>query len=175
MLGPGGVQVGPGDHRLGRRRPRRTCTTPDNSDGSRGTEGSGPWASEIVGRAEDVLAGGNGDLTGSGGACSPSCPPAAPPSWAGPVLSSRASRGAAAGVTCGLVSEARAGGFARGSRPQRRSRRTRRRTERPRWRRRPPEAPPGVMSWRKICSKERRLPSTEFCKERRQTSESGAR
>lgn len=168
MWGPDGVQVGPWGHRLGRRRPRRACTTPDNTDGSRGTEGSGPWASGTEGRAGDVLADGREDLTGSGGACSPSCPPTAPPSRAAPGLPSRASREAAGGVTWGLVSGARDEGLVRGSKPQRRSLRTRRRTERPRWRRRPPETLPGVISWRKICSRERRLPSTEFCKEKRQ-------
>lgn len=173
MWGPGGSRVGPGGRRLGRRRPRRACTTPDSSDGSRDAEGSGPGASETVGKAADVLAGGSGALTGSGGACSPSCPPTAPPSLARPVLPSKVSGGAAEDVTWDLVSGVLAGGLVRGSRPQRRRRRTRRRIERPRWRRRAPVAPPGVMSWRKICSRERRLPSTEFCKERRRTPESG--
>lgn len=168
VWGSGGVRGGPGGRKLGRRRPRRACTTPDNSDGSRGMEGSGPGASETLVGAGDALVGGRGALTGSGGACSPSCPPTAPPSRAGPVLPSGDSRGAEEGVTCDLVSGLRAGGLARGSRPQRRSRRTNLRTERPRWRRRAPDAPPGVMSCRKICSRERRLPSTEFCKERRQ-------
>lgn len=172
VWGSGGLRAGPGGRRLGRRRPRRACTTPDNSDGSRGTEGSGPGASETVAGAGDVLVDGRGALTGSGGACPPSCPPTAPPSRAGPVLPSRASRGAAEGVTWDLVSGVRAGGWARGSRPQRRRRRTSRRTERPRWRRRAPEAAPGVTSWRKIWSSERRLPSTEFCKDRRQGLES---
>lgn len=167
MWGPGGVQVGPGGHKLGRRRPRRACTTPDNRDGSKGTEGSGPGASGTVGRAGVVLAHGRGVLMGRAGACSPSCPPTAPPSQAEPVLPSRPSGGAEEGVTWDLVSGVRAEELIRGSRPQRRSRRTRRRIERPRWRRRPPEAPPGVISCRKICSRERRLPSTEFCKERR--------
>lgn len=171
-VGPGG-RIGPGGRRLGKRRPRRACTTPDSSDGSRGTEGSGPGASRTVGRAGGMLADGRGALTGSGGACSPSCPPTAPISRAGPVLPSRASRGASEGVTWGLVSGVRAGGLVRGSRPQRRRRRTRRRTVRPRWRRRAPEAPPGVISWRKICSRERRLPSTEFCKERRRHQSEG--
>ena len=75
------------------------------------------------------------------------------------------------GVAWDLVSGVRAGGLVRGSKPQRRRRRTRRRIERPRWRRRAPEVLPGVMSWRRICSRERRLPRTEFCKERRKTSE----
>lgn len=172
VWGSGGVRVGPGGCRLGKRRPRRACITPDSRDGSRDAEGSGPGASGTVGRAGEVLADGRRALMGSGGACSPSCPPTAPPSRAGLVLPSRASRGAAEGVTCDLFSGFRAGGLVRGSRPQRRRRRTRRRTERPRWRRRAPEAPPGVISWRKICSRERRLPSTEFCKERGQILQS---
>ena len=172
VWGPGDARVGPGGRRLGRRRPRRACTTPDSSDGSKGTAGSGPGASGTVGQAGDVLAGGSGALTGSGGACSPSCPPTAPPSWAGPVLPSKVSGGAVDGVAWDLVSGVRAGGLVRGSKPQRRRRRTRRRIERPRWRRRAPEVLPGVMSWRRICSRERRLPRTEFCKERRKTSES---
>ena len=44
MWGPGDARVGPGGRRLGRRRPRRACTTPDSSDGSKGTAGSGPGA-----------------------------------------------------------------------------------------------------------------------------------
>lgn len=116
MWGLGGVRVGFGGCRLGKRRFRRVCIILDSRDGFRDVEGSGFGVSGIVGRVGEVFVDGRRVLMGSGGVCFLFCLFIVSFLRVGFVLLFRVLRGAVEGVICDLFLGFRVGGLVRGSR-----------------------------------------------------------